>query len=64
MKKHILPFAVLAFILLLGMLPGAVFAGDDHACETLLDGAYWKLFGKVGYPKDDDGVHGESLQSL
>ena len=50
MKKHVLPLA-LAFILLLGMLPGAVFAGDDHACETLLDGAYWKLFGKVGYPK-------------
>ncbi len=50
MKKHVLPLA-LAFILLLGMLPGAVFAGDDHACEMLLDGAYWKLFGKVGYPK-------------
>ena len=50
MKKHVLPLA-LAFILLLGMLPGTVFAGDDHACETLLDGAYWKLFGKVGYPK-------------
>ena len=50
MKKHVLPLA-LAFILLLGMLPCAVFAGDDHDCETLLDGAYWKLFGKVGYPK-------------
>lgn len=50
MKKHFIPL-LLAFVLTLGLLPNAVFAAGDHDCETLLDNAYWRLFGKVGYPK-------------
>ena len=50
MKKHILPLA-LVFVMLIGLLPNAVLAAGDHDCEELLDDAYWKLFGKVGYPK-------------
>ena len=50
MKKHFIPL-LLALVLLLGLFPGAVFAAGDHDCEALLDDAYWKLFGKVGYPK-------------
>ena len=46
MKKHFIPL-LLAFVLTLGLLPNAVFAAGDHDCETLLDNAYWWLFGKV-----------------
>ena len=40
MKKHILPFAVLAALTLAIMLPGTVSAAGNHDCDELLEDAY------------------------
>lgn len=40
MKKHILPFAVLAALTLAILLPGTVSAAGNHDCNKLLEDAY------------------------